>query len=162
VTRHTIVKALGKNRVEGAIVTKLADYGKPIPGTERRVDCDFICVGVGLNPAYDLVQLFNPKMVYVGALGGMVPVRDRTYRFAENAYIAGDCASIEEATTAVLEGRLVGLYASQALGYGNETVPEKIDEYTHAIEEDRGSPFSTRLRAALQDITVEKIEEALN
>ena len=161
VTRHTIVKALGKNRVEGAIVTKLADYGKPIPGTERRVDCDFICVGVGLNPAYDLVQLFNPKMVYVGALGGMVPIRDRTYRFAENAYIAGDCASIEEATTAVLEGKLVGLYVSQALGHGDETVPEKIEEYTRALEEDRGSPFSTRLREALRDITVEKIEEAL-
>lgn len=162
ITRHTIVKALGKDRVEGAIVTKLAENYEPIPGTERKVDCDFICVGVGLNPAYDLVQLFNPKMVYVRQLGGFVPVRDRQFRITERAYIAGDCGSIEEATTAVLEGGLVGLYVTQSLGYGDEAVTAKIEEYEHALEEDRGSPFSTGIKAALKEITVENIGEVLN
>ena len=162
VTRHTIVKALGKDRVEGAIVTKLAENYEPISGSERKVDCDFICIGVGLNPAYDLIQLFNPKMVNVRQLGGFVPIRDRHLRFTENAYIAGDCSSIEEATTAVLEGRLVGLYTAQSLGYGDESVTAKIDEYEHALEEDRGSQFSTGLKAAMQEITVENIEEVLN
>jgi len=162
VTRHTIVKALGKDRVEGAIVTKLAENYEPIPGSERKIDCDFICIGVGLNPAYDLIQLFNPKMVNVRQLGGFVPIRDRQLRFAENAYIAGDCSSIEEATTAVLEGRLVGLYTARSLGYGDESVTAKIDEYEHALEEDRGSQFSTGLKAAMQEITVENIEEVLN
>ena len=161
VTRHTIVKALGKDRVEGAIVTKLSENYEPIPGSERKIDCDFICVGVGLNPAYDLIQLFNPKMVNSRQLGGFVPVRDRQFRFTENAYIAGDCGSIEEATTAVLEGRLVGLYVAQSLGYGDEVVTAKIEEYEHALEEDRGSPFSTGLRAAMQENTVENIEEVL-
>jgi sarcosine oxidase subunit alpha len=162
VTRHTIVKALGKKKVEGAIVTKLAENYDPIPGTERKIDCDFICIGVGLTPTYDLVQLFNPKMVNVRQLGGFVPIRDKQFRFTKDAYIAGDCGSIEEATTAVLEGRLAGLYVTQALGYDDGTVTAKINEYEHALEEDRGSPFSTGLKAALQEITVENIEEVLN
>ena len=162
VTRHTVVKALGTNEVNGAIITKLNPDYTPVKGSEYKVDCDFICVGVGLNPAYDLVQLFNPKMIYNGTLGGMVPIRDKTYRFTENAYIAGDCGSIEEATTAMLEGGLAGLNVANAFGVGDEEVQNKIEEYTHALEEDRGSPFSTRLKAAIQDITVDNIEDVLN
>jgi sarcosine oxidase subunit alpha len=162
VTRHTIVKALGKDEVKGAVMTKLNPDYSPVEGSQFTVDCDFICIGVGLNPAYDLVQLFNPKMVNNGTLGGMVPIRDKTYRFAENAYIAGDCGSIEEATTAVLEGGLAGLYVTEALGRGDEGVTAKIEEYTYALEEDRGSPFSTRLKAAIEEITVENIEEVFN
>lgn len=162
VTRHTIVKALGRNKVNGAIMTKLNTDYSPVKGSEFKVDCDFICIGVGLNPAYDLVQLFNPKMVNNGVLGGIVPIRDKTFRFTENAYIAGDCGSIEEATTAMLEGGLAGLYVTNALGLGNSGVDSKIDEYTDALEEDRGSPFSARLKAAIEEITVDNIEEVLN
>ena len=64
------------------------------------------------------VQLFNPKMVNNRTLGGVVPIRDKTFRFTKNAYIAGDCGSIEEATTAMLEGGLAGLYVADALGLG--------------------------------------------
>ena len=161
VTRHTIVKALGKKEVEGAIMTKLNTDYSHVPHSQFKVDCDFICIGVGLNPAYDLVQLFNPKMVRSGALGGFVPIRDKTYRFAENAYIAGDCGSIEEATTAVLEGGLAGLFVAEALGQGSEDVTAKIEEYELALEEDRSSPFSTGLKKALEEITVDDITEVL-
>jgi len=162
ITRHTIVKALGTNEVKCAIMTKLNRDYTPVKGSEFKVDCGFICIGVGLNPAYDLIQLFKPKMVYNGILGGMAPIRDKTYRFAKNAYTAGDCGSIEEATTAMLEGGLAGLYVTEALGLGDEEVSAKIEEYTHALKEDRGSPFSERLKKTIKDITVENIEEALN
>jgi sarcosine oxidase subunit alpha len=161
VTRHTIVKALGTKEVNGAIMTKLNTDYSHVPGSQFKVDCDFICIGVGLNPAYDLVQLFNPKMVRSGVLGGFVPIRDKTYRFTENAYIAGDCGSIEEATTAVLEGGLAGLYVTEALGITNEGITEKIIEYEHALKEDRSSPFSTRLVEAMKEITVDDITEVL-
>lgn len=162
VTRHTILKAIGKNEVNGAIMTKLNPDYSPVKGSEFKVDCDFICVGVGLNPAYDLVQLFNPKMIYNNVLGGMVPVRDKTYRFTGNAYIAGDCGSIEEATTAMLEGGLVGLNVAEAFGLGDEEVTEKLEEYKHVLEEDRGSPFSARIKNAIKDITVDNIKDVLN
>ena len=161
VTRHTIVKALGGKEVKGAIMTKLNTDYSHVPGSQFKVDCDFICIGVGLNPAYDLVQLFNPKMVRSGVLGGFVPIRDKTYRFAENAYIAGDCGSIEEATTAILEGGLAGLHVTEALDIRSEEISEKIAEYEHALEEDRSSPFSAGLKTAMNEITVEDIMEVL-
>ena len=161
VTRHTIVKALGGKEVKGAIMTKLNTDYSHVPGTQFKVDCDCICIGVGLNPAYDLVQLFNPKMVRSGVLGGFVPIRDKTYRFAENAYIAGDCGSIEEATTAILEGGLAGLHVTEALDIRSEEISEKIAEYEHALEEDRSSPFSAGLKTAMNEITVEDIMEVL-
>ncbi len=161
ITRHTILKALGTDRVTGAIIVELDDKYEPIEGTEKKIDCDFICVGVGLTPAYDLVRLFNPEMKYVPALGGFVPIRDKQFRFSENAYIAGDCSSIEEATTAMLEGSLAGLYATKALGMSTPDIDEKIAEYTHALEEDRDSPFSTGLVKTLREVTVEDIMEVL-
>lgn len=163
VTRHTIVRALGRRGVQGALIAKLNNDYVPIPGTERTIECDFICVGTGLIPSYDLVQLFRPKMVYEGVLGGFVPLRDRTFRFTRDAYIAGDCSSIEEATTAILEGGIAGLHASIALGYGDdEGTWARIDEYERALEEDRESPFSDEIKAGLDRITVDDIEEALN
>lgn len=161
ITRHTIVRALGTDRVTGAVIVEIDENYKPVPGTEKKIDCDFICVGVGLNPAYDLIKLFEPKTEYVGTLGGFVPIRDKTYRFAENAYIAGDCGSIEEATTAMLEGGLAGLYASKALGKADDTLEDMIKEYSHALEEDRGSPFSTGLVKAMKQVTVDDITEVL-
>ena len=64
--------------------------------------------------------------------------------------------------TAMLEGGLAGLYIAKALGKVDDELPVKIEEYTHALEEDRGSPFSIRLKAAIEEITVENIEEVLN
>jgi sarcosine oxidase subunit alpha len=161
ITRHTVLKALGKQRVAGALIVELDEKYKPIEGTEKKVDCDFICMGVGLTPSYDMIQLFNPQMVYSSELGGFVPVRDKQFRFVENAYIAGDCGGVEEATIAVLEGGLAGLYAAMSLGYTDEKVLAKIGEYEHALQEDRGSPFSADLKVALQKITVENIEEVI-
>jgi len=162
INQHTIMKALGSHSVEGAIMTRLDRDYNPINGSEFKIDCDFICVGVGLIPSYDVVQLFNAKMVNNRNLGGIIPIRDKQYRVTENAYIAGDCGSIEEATTAVLEGKLVGLNVATALGKADENVSSYVDEYTHALEEDRMSPFSTRLKKGLIEVTVENIEEALN
>jgi len=162
INQHTILKAIGSNSVEGALMTRLDRDYNPIKGSEFKVDCDFICVGVGLTPSYDIIQLFNAKMVNNRNLGGIIPIRDKQYRVTENAYIAGDCGSIEEATTAVLEGKLVGLNVATALGKADERVQSYIDEYTHALEEDRMSPFSTRLKKGLAEVTVENIEEAFN
>ena len=161
ITRHTIKNAIGTDRVKGAVIIGLDDKYEPIEGSEKKIDCDFICVGVGLTPAYDLAKLFNPEMKFVPTLGGFVPIRDKQYRFVENAYIAGDCSSIEEATTAMLEGSLAGLYATKALGKADASIDEKIAEYNNALHEDRDSPFSNGLVKAMREVTVENIMEVI-
>ncbi len=161
ITGHTISKALGGNRVTGAEIVRLDEKYEPIPGTERRINCDFICIGVGLTPSFELAKLFGAKMVNNGPLGGFVPIRDKEFRITDKAYIAGDCSSIEEATTAVLAGGLAGLYATKALGKADSTLESKTKEYTEALAHDRSSPFSKALNEGLAMVTVNDIQEVI-
>ena len=123
-TNTTIVEALGNNKVEGAILTKVDEKFNPIPGTQFEVKCDTICLAVGLNPLVDLLWQAKCKMKYIAELGGDVPVRDEEMRTSGSGtsvrngiYVAGDAAGIEEATSAMLEGKLVGLAVANSLGY---------------------------------------------
>lgn len=47
---HTIVDIQGKARVEKAIVAKVDENRRPIPGTEMEFDVDTILLSVGLIP----------------------------------------------------------------------------------------------------------------
>ncbi len=157
-TRHTVVKALGKKTVKGAIISKLDEQWKPIPGSEREIDCDFICISVGLNPTYDLIQHFEPKMVFIPQLGGFVPVRDRFGRVSRDTYVVGDCSGIEEAATAIFEGAVSGLHAGLSLGYGNKKVMiENIEKFREELEAERSSPFSIGIKEGLKKAVVEDI-----
>ena len=55
---------------------------------------------------------------YIPSLGGWVPLHDENLETSlPGVYVAGDLAGIEEASTAMEEGRLAGLAAAEALGY---------------------------------------------
>ena len=51
---HTITEIKGERRVSGAVVMKLDEHRKPIPGTEIDFDCDTILLSVGLIPENEL------------------------------------------------------------------------------------------------------------
>ena len=72
---HTILRAAGKDCVEGADIAKVDANWQPVPGTERRIDCDVICLAVGLTPLVDVLWQAGCEMVYVPALGGHVPLK---------------------------------------------------------------------------------------
>jgi sarcosine oxidase subunit alpha len=105
-TSHTVVKALGRSRVKGAIVAQIDDSFKPITGTERHFECDVICIAVGLTPTYELASQVGARMRFVPELGGFVPHRTKFLEISEGVYVAGDSSGIEEATTAMLEGQI--------------------------------------------------------
>ena len=52
--RHTIVKVVGKDRVEGVLVAKTDEKSRPIPGTEELYECDTLLLSVGLIPENEL------------------------------------------------------------------------------------------------------------
>ncbi|HZW98379.1 MAG TPA: FAD-dependent oxidoreductase, partial [Bacillota bacterium] len=49
-TGHTITRAYGKESVEGATLVALDEQWQPLPGTEKDIDVDVICISVGLSP----------------------------------------------------------------------------------------------------------------
>lgn len=59
---HTIVDIQGTGRVEHAVVAKVDENRKPIPGTEMVFDCDTILLSVGLIPENELTRQAGIKM----------------------------------------------------------------------------------------------------
>ncbi|MEW5724554.1 MAG: FAD-dependent oxidoreductase, partial [Thermodesulfobacteriota bacterium] len=118
---HTIKAAHGRTHVEGADIIQVDQEWRPVPGTEKSFDLDTICLAVGLNPMTQLLRMAGCRMVYVPALGGYVPAHDENQETTlPGIYVAGDVSGIEEASTAIIEGRLAGLAVARSLGYLDE------------------------------------------
>lgn len=116
--RHTIKAAQGRDRVEGATIVEVDESFNPVPGTEKDFEVDTVCLAVGLNPMTQLLRMAGCKMVYSPVLGGLVPAHNLNQETSvEGLYVAGDVAGIEEASSAIIMGRIAGLAAAHSLGY---------------------------------------------
>jgi NADPH-dependent 2,4-dienoyl-CoA reductase/sulfur reductase-like enzyme len=56
-TATTVMRADGPDRVARVLLQKVATDLAPIPGTEMEVEADTVCLGVGLSPRTELVQM---------------------------------------------------------------------------------------------------------
>jgi len=127
-TRHTILEAYGSGQVEGAVIAEINDKWQTISGTEQKIPCDTICLAVGLSPLAELLWQAGCKMAYISELSGHVPIVDNNLETTQpGVYCAGDAAGIEEASSAMVEGRLAGISAASSLGY-NKKKAEKLRE----------------------------------
>ncbi len=146
----TIVAAEGSSSVQAAVIAKVTEDAQPIPGTERRLEVDTICIAVGLSPLKELLSLTGAKLTYVPQLGGYVPIRDAFQETtAKGYYVAGDLAGIEEATTAMLEGSVAGLSAAIASGMKSSAILRQRAEYITELEKLRSGPTAEKIRRGL-------------
>jgi NADPH-dependent 2,4-dienoyl-CoA reductase/sulfur reductase-like enzyme len=53
---HTVVKVVGKKRVEKVVVAKVDENLKPIQGTEFEMPCDTVILSVGLRPYLGVLE----------------------------------------------------------------------------------------------------------
>ncbi|GAH34594.1 unnamed protein product, partial [marine sediment metagenome] len=106
-TSHTIKEVIGTKKVEGAVIAEVDSNAKIIPNTEKKIDVDTVCVSIGLSPLAELAWMAGCKFAYLKGLGGFIPLHDCNMRTTKkDIFIAGDISGIEEASTAIEEGRL--------------------------------------------------------
>lgn len=149
-TRHTVERAYGDERVEHAIIHALDDEWKKIPGSEQQFDVDVICVAVGLSPLTDLLWQAGVDMKYIGALGGYVPLRDADMMTSvKGLYIAGDVAGIEEASSAMVEGEIAGIAAALRLGFITEKNEILKKDCLNQLRQLRAGPGSEKIRTGM-------------
>lgn len=118
---HTMVRAEGTDHVTGAVITQVDSKWQPVPGTEKHLDVDTICIAVGLSPMAQLARLAGCETVDDRKKGGLVPTVDKYGATSvPGVYCAGDVSGIEEASSAMIEGRIAGLAAAAAAGYMTE------------------------------------------
>lgn len=55
----TVVKVIGKKRVEAVVVADVDGAMKPVPGTERLIPCDALILSVGLIPENEIARMLG-------------------------------------------------------------------------------------------------------
>jgi len=146
-TRHTILEALGKEEVAGAVISKIDDDWQPIPGTEKKLEVDTICLAVGLSPLSEILWQAGCRMEYIPELGGHVAWHDELMMTTlPGIFTAGDVTGIEEASTAMLEGELAGLGAAKFLKGENEKLKIRIEDVSCRLAALRAGPFGCKAR----------------
>lgn len=150
---HTVKRAAGEEGVEEVELVAL-DHFRPIPGTEKRIRADVVCMAVGLTPMTELAAMAGCKLTEVPALGGTVPLHDENMRTTvPDIYIAGDISGIEEASTAMEEGRLAGVAIAESLGYiSGERAGEEKEKIRACLRELRSGQFGQRRQDAKEEI----------
>ena len=152
--RHSVKQALGKESVTGAVIQQLDEKWQPIAGTEQTIECDAICLAVGLTPFADLLWQCGCDMKFIPELGGHTAVRGKDMQTSvEGIYIAGDVAGIEEASSAMVEGYLAGLNAAISLGYGGEEAKKLKNEYEIQLNDLRSGPVGEKIRSGLSKVS---------
>lgn len=158
---HTIVLAHGKDKVEGATIAQVDDKWQAMPGTEQRLEVDTICLAVGLNPMTQLCRMAHCQTVFVPALGGHVPAHDLNQETTvPGFYVAGDVSGIEEASSAIIQGRVAGLAVAHALGYlDDDKFAGLHQEQLASMRGLRHGPFG-QARADAKELLARSVEEA--
>jgi Fe-S-cluster-containing hydrogenase component 2 len=136
-TSHTIIRAEGEDRVAAVVLGGVDKSWNPIPGSEKRFEVDAICLAVGLSPMSQLCGMAGCLMEDNPKKSGYVPVVDAWGETSvPGIFAAGDVSGIEEASSAMIEGRVAGIAAAWRLGF-LET-PER-DKKAAALEKALGS-----------------------
>jgi thioredoxin reductase/ferredoxin len=143
-TSYTVVEAKGSDSVASAVIARVDEKFQPIPGTELELDVDTICIAVGLSPMSQLADNAGCAMEFAPGKGGNVPVLSDTGETSvANVYCAGDVAGIEEASSAMIQGKIAGAAIARDLGYidGIEFI-EKKAAYTESLSKIRAGMFA--------------------
>lgn len=150
---HSIKQVYGDEKVEGVEVVELDGNWDPIEGTEEKVDCDTVCLAVGLTPSVRLISQMGVEMKSVVEAGGLVALHDENMETTvDNVFVAGDSSCIEEASTAMIEGKIAGVAAAEKTGCSKEDSQSLKEKYRQELEKLRAGPFGKKPRMAKDKI----------
>ena len=104
-TKTTVSKIIGKDRLTAVELSDADENMRPIPGTERLRPCDTLILSVGLIPERDLISAFGEDL-------------------PEGIFLCGNCRKIEQlADMASLSGEEAGRKAA-CFALGKEPSPQ--------------------------------------
>jgi len=141
---YTILKAEGEECVTGATIIELDSKWQQIKGTEKHLDVDTICIAVGLSPMSQLTRIAGCKMIDNPRKGGLVPeINEFCETSVAGIFAAGDVKGIEEASSAMISGRIAALAALKRAGYLSESeFSEKYEKNSNSLHMLHGGMFN--------------------
>jgi sarcosine oxidase subunit alpha len=166
--RSAVVRALGRRRVNGAVIARLDERGHWIDRGERGIRCDLVAVSGGTVPATSLLLQAGAKARWDRTSGSYLPADA-----PEGIHAAGAVAGHE--AQAELSGAAAGAEAALALGFGDEADRERLRTERERLG--RGEAVPTAVPAATsgaarghgkcfaclcEDVTTDDIEYAID
>lgn len=152
-TRHSIKRAIGTDKLEKIIISELDEQWQFIEGTETEIETDALCISVGLSPMGNLLSMIGADMKYISKLGGLVPVIDHNHETTiRNVFVAGDVCGVEEASSAIVEGYLTGLLVSERLGFKHNQYEMLYEDLNSQLHNLRSGPFGIRTLEGLKEL----------
>ena len=162
--QHTIIEALmgADGCVCGCVIAEVDEHFQPILGTEETIACDTITLAAGLKPTMDLVKLAGCQLTFNGPFGGYIPLHNnRMETSCKGIFVAGDTTGVEEANTALEEGKIAGISVVEDLGLISPEAAaherKEIWERLHAL---RLGPFGER-RMQEKEIVMKEYAERI-
>ncbi|MEM2674088.1 MAG: FAD-dependent oxidoreductase [Candidatus Hadarchaeales archaeon] len=120
---HTVTSIHGRDRVEGVTIAKVDQDGKPIPGTERTIECDTLILSVGLIPENELSREAGLSLD-PATLGPVVDEHMETS--VRGIFACGNVVHVHDLVDHVTwEGELAGAMAARYLS-GIPPIPKRI------------------------------------
>ena len=131
---------------------------KPIEGSEKEIKVDGIWMAVGLSPSTELLEKIGARIKFVPELGGYVPYRTKYLETSvSGVYVAGDASGIEEASTAMMEGRIAGISAAISSGRGTDSMVEERRKAVEWLDLFRESPDYKRIKTGISKVLIEEV-----
>lgn len=117
-----VVRALGENEIEGAIIAKVDGSGRPIAGTEETIAADTLCLNYGFVPATELARLAGCEQFFDAHFDACATkTNDDLETSVRGIFAAGEVRGIGGVQVALVEGKIAGAAAARQLGYAPQS-----------------------------------------
>jgi thioredoxin reductase/Fe-S-cluster-containing hydrogenase component 2 len=116
-TGFTVKEVRGDKWVEEIVITAVDSSCTPLEGTGELISADTLCIAAGLYSGGRIAAMAGCEMFYSPEFLDSIPRHDRMMETSvPGIFIAGDASGVEEANTALEEGRIAGTAAAWRLG----------------------------------------------
>jgi len=112
----TVLEARGDNDVTEVLVAPIDQSGRVNRFKARSINTEILVSGFGLTSSSEITRLLGCEHVYRSSQGGWIPLRSADLETSiPGVFAVGDCARIQGAEIAFLEGRIAGLNVAMRL-----------------------------------------------
>jgi hypothetical protein len=121
---HTVTEIRGKERVEGVVISKVDGNLRPVPGSDKSIECDTLLLSVGLIPENELSKKAGIELS--AATRGPVTT-EAMETSVPGIFTCGNVSTVFDlvdyvAQTGVAAGTFAARYASGNLGATRQSV----------------------------------------
>jgi sarcosine oxidase, subunit alpha len=129
-TGTTVVEAKGRRSVRRAVLARVDDGARPVPGTERSLDCDLLIVSGGAAPAGSLLLQAGGRTAYDPDAAAFAVAE-----IPDGLDAAGEVAGLRGGAAIELSGALAGADAAHAAGFGDAASRERGEAKRRRLDE---------------------------